>query len=392
MNNENIYDAVYKEENLNENIENNSERNRKPRKKGGGMGKIIALVVSCSLLGGIAGSGLTYIMMNNETGTTQQNTVSNVNTADVSFKNDSTLSITEAFEKVAPAVVTVSTKGVTSNGFFQQQYEGVGSGFIINEDGYILTNYHVIEGASEISVTLSDNTTVAAKVVNYDENQDVAMLKITDSDVKIPAVVELGDSDQLRQGESVIAIGTPLSTNLSQTVTNGIVSALNRNVETESGVMQNLIQTDASINPGNSGGPLVNTRGQVVGINTMKATGDDTEGIGFAIPINDISDKIESLSKPILNLGISIRTVDEALSKKLNMEQGLYVVEVNAFSPAEKAGVKAGDLIVKVDGQRVKTFDELKEIKNSKSEGDTIKLEVIRDGQTKTMDVTLTAD
>ena len=392
MDNENIYDAVYKEENLNENIENNSKRNRKPRKKGGGMGKIIALVVSCSLLGGVAGSGLTYIMMNNETGTTQQNTVSNVNTADVSFKNDSTLSITEAFEKVAPAVVTVSTKGVTSNGFFQQQYEGVGSGFIINEDGYILTNYHVIEGASEISVTLSDNTNVAAKVVNYDENQDVAMLKITDADVKVPAVVELGNSDELKQGESVIAIGTPLSTNLSQTVTNGIVSALNRNVETESGVMQNLIQTDASINPGNSGGPLVNTRGQVVGINTMKATGTDTEGIGFAIPINDISDKIESLSKPILNLGISIRTVDETLSKKLNMEQGLYVVEVNAFSPAEKAGLKAGDLIVKVDGQRVKTFDELKEIKNSKSEGDTIKLEVIRDGQTKTIDVTLTAD
>ena len=295
MDNENIYDAVYKEENLNQKNENNSynsERIRKPRKKGGGMGKIIALVVSCSLLGGVAGSGLTYVMMNNEVDTTQQNTVSNVNTADVSFKNDSTLSITEAFEKVAPAVVTVSTKGVTSNGFFQQQYEGVGSGFIINEDGYILTNYHVIEGASEISVTLSDNTTVAAKVVNYDENQDVAMLKITDSDVKIPAVVELGDSDQLRQGESVIAIGTPLSTNLSQTVTNGIVSALNRNVETESGVMQNLIQTDASINPGNSGGPLVNTRGQVVGINTMKATGTDTEGIGFAIPINDISDKI----------------------------------------------------------------------------------------------------
>ncbi|MBC5625686.1 trypsin-like peptidase domain-containing protein [Clostridium sp. NSJ-49] len=395
MDNENIYDAVYKEENLNQKNENNSynsERNRKPRKKGGGMGKIIALVVSCSLLGGVAGSGLTYVMMNNEVDTTQQNTVSNVNTADVSFKNDSTLSITEAFEKVAPAVVTVSTKGVTSNGFFQQQYEGVGSGFIINEDGYILTNYHVIEGASEISVTLSDNTTVAAKVVNYDENQDVAMLKITDSDVKIPAVVELGDSDQLRQGESVIAIGTPLSTNLSQTVTNGIVSALNRNVETESGVMQNLIQTDASINPGNSGGPLVNTRGQVVGINTMKATGTDTEGIGFAIPINDISDKIESLSKPILNLGISIRTVDETLANKLSMEQGLYVVEVNEFSPAEKAGVKPGDLIVKVDGQGVKTFDELKEIKNSKNDGDTITLEVIRDGKTKTLNVTLTSE
>ena len=156
--------------------------------------------------------------------------------------------------------------------------------------------------------------------------------------------------------------------------------------------MQNLIQTDASINPGNSGGPLVNTRGQVVGINTMKATGTDTEGIGFAIPINDISDKIESLSKPILNLGISIRTVDETLANKLSMEQGLYVVEVNEFSPAEKAGVKPGDLIVKVDGQRVKTFDELKEIKNSKNDGDTITLEVIRDGKTKTLNVTLTSE
>ena len=124
----------------------------------------------------------------------------------------------------------------------------------------------------------------------------------------------------------------------------------------------------------------------------MKMSGENTEGIGFAIPINDISDKIESLSKPILNLGISIRTVDESLASQLKMEQGLYVVEVNEFSPAEKAGVKAGDLIVKVDGQRVKTFDELKEIKNSKNEGDSLKLEVIRDGKSKTMDVTLTSE
>lgn len=399
MDNENIYDAVYKNENLNEkensNYSNYNNNNKSSKKRRGAMGKVVAIVVSCSLLGGITGSGVTYLMLkgnNTPTEQTQQSDSGSLNTADVSFKNEGTLSITEAFEKVAPAVVTVSTKGVTSNGFFQQQYEGVGSGFIINEDGYILTNYHVIEGASEVSVTLSNNTTVAAKVVNYDENQDIAMLKINDDSVEVPAVVELGDSDELKQGESVIAIGTPLSTNLSQTVTNGIVSALSRNVETDSGVMQNLIQTDASINPGNSGGPLVNTRGQVVGINTMKATGDDTEGIGFAIPINDISDKIESLSKPILNLGISIRTVDETLANQLKMEQGLYIVEVNEFSPAEKAGLKAGDLIVKVDGQRVKTFDELKEIKNSKNEGDTIKLEVIRDGKTKTMDVTLTSE
>ena len=400
MDNENIYDAVYKNENSNEmensNYSNNTNNNKPSKKRRGAMGKIVAIIVSCSLLGGITGSGVTYLMLKNNNAPTEQNkqnVVSNIDTTDVSFKKDGALSITEAFQKVAPAVVTVSTKGVaTFNGFFQQEVEGIGSGFIINEDGYILTNYHVIEGAKEVSVTLSDNTTVSAKVVNYDANQDVAMLKITDENVKVPAVAELGDSNALQQGEEVIAIGTPLSADLSQTVTNGIVSALNRNVETESGVVLNLIQTNASINPGNSGGPLVNTKGQVIGINTMKMSGENTEGIGFAIPINDISDKIESLSKPILNLGISIRTVDESLASQLKMEQGLYVVEVNEFSPAEKAGVKAGDLIVKVDGQRVKTFDELKEIKNSKNEGDSLKLEVIRDGKSKTMDVTLTSE
>ena len=400
MDNENIYDAVYKNENSNEmensNYSNNTNNNKPSKKRRGAMGKIVAIIVSCSLLGGITGSGVTYLMLKNNNAPTEQNkqnVVNNIDTTDVSFKKDGALSITKAFQKVAPAVVTVSTKGVaTFNGFFQQEVEGIGSGFIINEDGYILTNYHVIEGAKEVSVTLSDNTTVSAKVVNYDANQDVAMLKITDENVKVPAVAELGDSNALQQGEEVIAIGTPLSADLSQTVTNGIVSALNRNVETESGVVLNLIQTNASINPGNSGGPLVNTKGQVVGINTMKMSGENTEGIGFAIPINDISDKIESLSKPILNLGISIRTVDESLASQLKMEQGLYVVEVNEFSPAEKAGVKAGDLIVKVDGQRVKTFDELKEIKNSKNEGDSLKLEVIRDGKSKTMDVTLTSE
>ncbi len=401
MDNENIYDAVYKNENPNQkgnsNYSNyNDNNNNHSKKRRGAMGKVVAIVVSCSLLGGITGSGVTYLMLKNNgtpTEQTQQNVVNNLDTTDVSFKKDGALSISEAFRKVAPAVVTVSTKGVaTFNGFFQQEVEGIGSGFIINEDGYILTNYHVIEGAKEVSVTLSDNTNVSAKVVNYDENQDVAMLKITDDNVKVPAIVELGDSDALQQGEEVIAIGTPLSADLSQTVTNGIVSALNRNVQTESGVSLNLIQTNASINPGNSGGPLVNTKGQVIGINTMKMAGENTEGIGFAIPINDISDKIESLSKPILNLGISIRTVDETLANQLKMEQGLYVVEVNEFSPAEKSGLKAGDLIVKADGKRVKTFDEFKEIKNSKNEGDTINLEVIRDGKSKTIDVTLTAE
>ena len=347
----------------------------------------------CSLVGGFAGSGFTYMLVKDSNGGTNTgSTASNVQADPVSFATTSgALTASEIYNKVAPAVVIVSTKSIQSyNGWFSQETEGIGSGFIINEDGYILTNYHVVEGAKEVTVTLSDNREVKASIVNYDEAQDVAMIKLNE-DVDVPGVVELGDSDALQPGEEVLALGTPLSKNLSFTLTNGIVSALNRNVETETGTTLNLVQTNAAINPGNSGGPLINTKGEVVGINTMKSS-DGAEGIGFAIPINDVKTKIDALSKPILNLGISIRTVDETLSKQLNMEQGLYIVEVNEFSPAEKAGLKAGDLIINVDGKRVKTFDELKEIKNSKEEGDTIKVEFIRDGQTKTTEVTLSAN
>lgn len=391
MDNDNIYDVVYSEETeINEEINNivYDEPKRKRKRSGNGFGKYIAIMLLCSLLGGIIGSGITYTLTRNLEATTK-----NVVLNPATFATDSeALTAIEVYNKVAPAVVIVSVKSITTyNGFFPQETEGIGSGFIINEEGYILTNYHVIEGATEVSVTLSDKTEVKASIVNYDQEQDVAMIKII-GDVEVPGVVELGDSDALQTGEEVLAIGTPLSKDLADTLTNGIVSALNRNVETSTGVTLNLIQTNAAINPGNSGGPLINTRGEVIGINTMKMMSEDVEGLGFAIPINDIKDKIESLSKPILNLGISVRTVDETLAKQLNMEEGLYIVEVTEFSAAERAGLKSGDLIVKMDGTRVKTFDELKKIKNSKEEGDIINIEVIRDGSTKTIELTLTAN
>lgn len=391
MDNENIYDVVYSEQTEEKEELNNplyNEPKRKQKRKGSGFGKYVALIIVCSLLSGIIGSGITYTLTKNN-GATVKNIVANP--SKFAASDGKALTATEVYNKVAPAVVIVSVKSMTSyNGFFPQETEGIGSGFIINEDGYILTNYHVIEGATEVSVTLSDKTEVKASIVNYDQEQDVAMIKIID-DIKVPGVVELGDSDALQTGEEVLAIGTPLSKDLADTLTNGIVSALNRNVETDTGVTLNLIQTNAAINPGNSGGPLINTKGEVIGINTMKMMSEQVEGLGFAIPINDVKGKIESLSKPILNLGISVRTVDEELSKQLNMEQGLYVVEVTEFSAAEKAGLKSGDLIVKMDGTRVKTFDELKEIKNSKEEGDTISIEIVRDGATKTVDLILTA-
>lgn len=386
MDDKNIYDVVYSSGDDN-NTYNFQEPPVKVKKKRG-FNKTIAAVIVCTLCSGFIGSGVTYLALNDNLKETK---TINVNPSKFDTKSEA-LSATEAYNKVAPAAVVVSTKSVTQGYFMQtQEVEGIGSGFIINEEGYILTNYHVVKGAQEISVTLSNDVTTTAQIVNYDENQDVAMIKITDESVKIPATVELGDSDSLQPGEEVIAIGTPLSTELSSTVTKGIISATSRSVAVESGVTMNLIQTDAAINAGNSGGPLVNTKGEVVGINSSKISGEAVEGIGFSIPINDIKDKIESLSKPILNLGISVRTIDEALSKQLNMEQGLYVVEVTEFSSAEKAGLKAGDIIVKADGNRITTFDEFKAVKNGKEEGDEIALEVIRNGQSKTINVKLTA-
>ncbi|WP_195514896.1 S1C family serine protease [Paraclostridium bifermentans] len=396
MDNENIYDAAYSEAKVSDEIEvkNNfneepSKEKKKKRRNSKGIAKYIALALICSLCGGVVGSGVTYFVTgksgsNNSSGNT-------IVTDPVSFATDNTaLSAADIYKKVAPAVVMVSTKSVQSvNGWFQQETEGMGSGFIINNDGYILTNYHVIDGAKEVTVTLSDGQEVTASVVNYDSDQDVAMIKIN-QDIEVPGVVELGDSDALQPGEEVLAIGNPLSKELSSTLTKGIVSALNRSIETETGVSTNLIQTDTAINSGNSGGPLINTKGEVIGINTLKAS-DGAEGIGFAIPINDVKEKIDSLSKPILNLGVSIRVIDESMAKQLNMEEGLYIVEVNEFSPAEKAGLKGGDLIVKADGTRIKTFEELQEIKNSKEEGDTINIEFIRDGKTQNTTITLTS-
>ena len=388
MDDKNIYDVVYSSGKDNNNDTYNFQEPHVKTKKKRGFNKTIAGVIVCTLCSGFIGSGVTYLALKDNLKETK---TINVNPSKFDTKNEA-LSATEAYNKVAPAAVVVSTKSVTQGYFMQtQEVEGIGSGFIINQEGYILTNYHVVKGAQEISVTLSNDVTTTAQIVNYDENQDVAMIKITDESVKIPATVELGDSDSLQPGEEVIAIGTPLSTELSSTVTKGIISATSRSVAVQSGVTMNLIQTDAAINAGNSGGPLVNTKGEVVGINSSKISGEAVEGIGFSIPINDIKDKIESLSKPILNLGISVRTIDEALSKQLNMEQGLYVVEVTEFSSAEKAGLKAGDIIVKADGNRITTFDEFKAVKNGKEEGDEISLEVIRNGESKTINVKLTA-
>lgn len=373
------------DENKNFNSDNNI--NYKPKKKGKRTVLIASLIIIVALLAGVCGSGITYFIMKNNNEIVQSN--SNSNDSE-NFKEGSKLTTQQAFNKVAPAVVIVSTKGLMQNGMFPKEVEGIGSGFIINKEGYILTNYHVVKGAQEVTVTLSTGKEVKAKVVNYDENQDIAMIKL-EGKFEVPAVAELGNSKDVKPGEDVIAIGTPLSKDFAQTVTKGVVSAVGRSVNTETGKQVNLIQTDTAINPGNSGGPLVNSEGKVIGINTLKLAGG-AEGIGFAIPINEVKAKLDVLSKPLLTLGVKVREIDKEMSNEYNLPEGIYVVEVVPFSPAEKAGIKQGDTIVKFAGERVKTLEELNKIKNKMKSGDKVETEVIRDGKKINLTVVLEAN
>lgn len=371
------------------------EPKKKKKRRGARIFGTIAGGILISLIGGIIGSAITYSMIGSNRSSFNSKTTNYVPQSFVSSTNNA-MSAADAFNKVAPAVVIVSTKGLqdVNYGFFsqEQEVEGIGSGFIINEEGYILTNYHVIKGATEVTVTLSTGDEVPATVVNYEETKDIAMLKLKEG-TKVPAVAELGDSDAIYPGAEVIAIGTPLSKNFAQTLTKGVISGSNRTVTTENGESVNLIQTDAAINPGNSGGPLVNTNGEVIGINSMKigtqAGNTSVEGIGFAIPINEVKNKIDDLSKPILNLGIKVRDIDANTAKQYDLEEGIYVVSVDEFSPAEKGGLKVGDIIVKCDGKSATTLDKLKEIKQTKNAGDTLGLEVVRNGKNVKLNVIL---
>ncbi|SHE80099.1 S1C family serine protease [Clostridium fallax] len=378
-------DFIIVEESKDENEEGvwtTKEPQRKNNKKrSNGMKKVASFVAAgliCAMIGGGVGAAGIYYFNKDKL---QQNNItsnSNVQSNPPKFMSstEGALTIPEVVKKVEPAVVTVSTKSLVQGNFSIQEQEGVGTGFIINDKGYIVTNYHVIKGANQVKVTFDNGKEVNAKIVNYDAEQDLAVIKITD-DVEVPGVAELGDSSTLQAGDEVIAIGNPLGKEFAGSVTKGIVSSPNRVIDMN-GKKVTFIQTDAAINPGNSGGPLVNSKGQVIGINTAKKTGQDVEGIGFAIPIDEVKERLGDLSKPILKLGISVRNVDENTAKANDLVEGVYVVAVSEFSPAEKAGLQAGDLITKVDGKRVKTTEELNKIKEEHNAGDTLKLQVYR--------------
>ena len=320
--------------------------------------------------------------------------------------------------KVLPSVVTIEIEyTVTSQGysFYGMSPYGntpststataSGSGVIISEDGYILTNNHVVNesssnyyyqvsSANKVTVTLySENKdekakTYEAKIVGTDSLTDLAVLKIDATGLK---AAELGDSSTLQVGEFVMAVGNPL--NMPNTVTAGIVSALNREITDEDGTEYKLIQTDAAINAGNSGGALVNAEGKVIGINTLKLSGSSIEGIGFAIPISDTTKIIEQLitynkvKRP--SLGISGSDVTESYAKYYKIPQGVYVNSVDEKGPADIAGIKAGDIITKIDDKEVKSMTELTKIKNTHEIGDTVSITFTRSGKSQTVTVKL---
>ena len=329
----------------------------------------------------------------------------------VSLSNFSNTSVFAA-NKILPSIVGIEVNyNVTTNSFFgfgspqTSTAQATGSGIIISEDGYIVTNNHVVDTSSTSSYsyyelskatsikvklnseTYGDDATFEATVVGQDSQTDLAVLKI-EKDGLTPA--EFADSDQAVVGEFVMAVGSPLG--LDTTVTQGIISAVNRQVESD-GVVYTCIQTDAAINSGNSGGALVNSDGQVIGINTLKLSGSGVEGIGFAIPINSTLDVINQLidHKKVLRpyIGITGINIDEELSKQENLEIGVYVKSVEDFSPAEKAGVKPGDVIIKADEKDITNMDELNEIKNSHQIGETMTLVVTRNGEERELSVTL---
>ncbi|MCR5004275.1 MAG: trypsin-like peptidase domain-containing protein [Clostridiales bacterium] len=295
--------------------------------------------------------------------------------------NGQSLSTQEIASCAADAVVEITTEAVKTGNYMQQYVaSGAGSGVIISEDGYIITNNHVIEDATQITVTTTDGTAYEAKLVGRDDNLDVALLKIEASGL---TVASFGDSDQLALGEEVVAIGNPLG-QLGGTVTEGIVSSLNREI-TIDGKAMTLLQTDAAINPGNSGGGLFNDQGQLIGLVVAKSSGEDVEGLGFAIPINNVQAILNDLlnygyTKGKAYLGVSLLDItSEQMARMYNVtEIGTYIYSVQDGSAAADAGLKSGDRIISVNGQEIADSDALRELISASTVGDTLEFVIQR--------------
>lgn len=379
------------------------------KKKGShGLGSIVAVALVCAIVGGGIGSAVTYALRPETAGTTSQIQI------DDSYKS----SVEAIAAKDLPSVVGVVISYPTSNNnnsgllpFFggQQQQSGKnselqdvseGSGVIYKENGYIITNYHVVSDAvsnsnAVITVYLNDSTDQGyqAKVIGYDAGADLAVLKIEATGL---TPIEIGNSDEVQVGQTAIAIGNPGGMDFMGSVSEGIVSGLNRSVTLESGVEMTLIQTDAAINPGNSGGALVDGTGKLIGISSAKLASENFEGMGFAIPVNNvvqICDQLianEGKTSPYLGVTLDTRYTAEVL-QRLGYPTGVVVNSVAEDSPAANAGIKAGDIITKVGDTATPSYDVLRSELAKHNVGDVIPIEIYRLGATTTVQVTLSA-
>ncbi|MEM3570460.1 MAG: trypsin-like peptidase domain-containing protein [Candidatus Bathyarchaeia archaeon] len=300
-------------------------------------------------------------------------------------------SIIKTVEKVSPSVVNVSTVRIVHDAFFHAiPLKGVGSGFIFDSKGYILTNYHVVEDAEKVQVSLIDGKLLAGKIIGVDPSMDIAIIKVSNGDLK---EVELGDSNSLKVGQFVIAIGNPFGLIGGPSVTFGVISSLNRRIKTKQGIIENLIQTDAAVNPGNSGGPLIDLNGKVIGITT--AIIPFAQGIGFAIPINSIKQVLNDL----INYGKVIRpwlgivgiTMNKGLADYFNLlvDKGVLIAKVIEGSPAYKHNLRVGDIIQSIDGNGINNLEDLLRELQKRKPGNKIDVSIVRGNKKGVIKVTL---
>ncbi|PEG81488.1 MULTISPECIES: S1C family serine protease [unclassified Lactobacillus] len=409
-------------------VENQNNNQNQPRRKSGN--KIIATAAIVGVVGGLVGGGVSYYAMeqmnNGQANNAAQTSISSSSSkvSEKSAKNGGTM--TAAYNDVKGAVVSVinlkrqsassgadslysslfgddSDSSSSKSGKLETYSEGSGVVYMkSNGKGYIVTNNHVISGSDAVQVLLANGKTVNAKVVGKDSTTDLAVLSI---DAKyVTQTAQFGDSKHLEAGQTVIAVGSPLGSEYASTVTQGIISAPARTISTSSGNQQTVIQTDAAINPGNSGGALVNSAGQVIGINSMKlaqsSDGTSVEGMGFAIPSNEVVTIVNELVKkgkitrPQLGVRvIALQGIPEGYRSRLkiksNLKSGIYIASVNKSGSAANAGIKSGDVITKVDGKKVDDVASLHSILYSHKVGDTVNVTVNRNGKDVDMKVKL---
>lgn len=369
---------------------------RRPKKeKSPFLTKKVAAVVLTLCIGASAvfgfGAGMMAGRGSATTGTVQGSDTGVFQTSADAGNASGDLSVSEIAAKAQDSVVEITADVVQTNQFMQQvSGQAAGSGVIISEDGYIVTNNHVVEGGTGFTVRTKDGTSYDATLVGRDPQTDLAVLKIEAAGL---TPVTFGDSDAIAVGDTTVAIGNPLGT-LGGTVTDGIVSATNREINLGNGTM-NLIQTNAAINPGNSGGGLFNGQGELIGIVVAKSGGTNVEGLGYAIPVNDAKAVADELMKSgyvtgRISIGISVLNISDvqtAMNYGLS-GTGVYVAQVTEGSAAEKLGIQAGDRLVSLDGKEITSPADLEEVIDSHSVGDTVEITIERGGRTASTEIT----